>query len=104
MVEFKQPDELQDLIDLSLRKDGTSEQEVLDLCRKVLRYSVHTGESVSTATTINRAIYPSPVHPRMYNPLWAGVDPTGFCGVVIATAANTNVYVSMEMSFMLLSW
>lgn len=54
-MEFKQPDELHDLLDLSLREDGTSEQEVLDLCRKVLRYSVHTGKSVSTATTINRA-------------------------------------------------
>lgn len=103
MVEFKQPDELKDLIDLSLKKDGTSEQEVLDLCRKVLRYSVHTGKSVSTVTIVNVS-YLSPAHPRMYNPLWSGVDTTGFCGVVIATAANTNVYVSMEMSFMLLSW
>lgn len=49
VVEFKQPDELKDLIDLSIGNDGTSEQEVLELCRKVLRYSVHTGESVSMA-------------------------------------------------------
>lgn len=43
MVEFKQPDELSSLIDLGLGQDGTSEQEILELCRKVLRYSVHTG-------------------------------------------------------------
>ena len=43
VVDFKQPEELASLIDLSLRQDGTSQEDVLDLCKKTLRYSVHTG-------------------------------------------------------------
>jgi hypothetical protein len=77
VVDFKQPEQVASLIDLSLRQDGASREEVLDLCRKTLHYSVHTA------------------HPRMYNCLWSGVDTAGLCGVVLATAANTNVYVAV---------
>jgi glutamate/tyrosine decarboxylase-like PLP-dependent enzyme len=74
VVDFKQPEELQAMLDLSLRQEPASREEVLQLCRKALQYSVHTA------------------HPRMFNCLWSGVDEAGLCGMVLATAANTNVY------------
>jgi hypothetical protein len=53
------------------------------------------------------ATFPSTAHPRMYNCLWSGVDTAGLCGVVLATAANTNVYVAvvyMRLKKFLVDW
>lgn len=44
VVEFKKAEELQSLIDLSLQDEGVDEEQLLQLCRKALHYSVHTGE------------------------------------------------------------
>lgn len=73
VVEFKQPKELQALLDLSLRQEGATDEEMLELCRKALQYSVHTN------------------HPRMFNTLFSGVDVTGLSGVALGAAANTNM-------------
>ena len=43
VVDFKNPKEIQELIDLKLYKDGTDDSTILALCRKALEYSVHTG-------------------------------------------------------------
>ena len=43
MVDFKSPGEIQQLIDLKLCNDGTDDDTILALCRKVMEYSVHTG-------------------------------------------------------------
>ena len=43
VVEFHTPAELRELVDLSLPDEGVKEDEVVDLCKKALRYNVHVG-------------------------------------------------------------
>lgn len=43
VIDFKSPGEIQQMIDLKLYNDGTDDDTILALCRKVLEYSVHTG-------------------------------------------------------------
>ena len=44
VVEFRTPAELRNLVDLTLPDEGVQEDEIMDLCRKTLQYSVHVGE------------------------------------------------------------
>ncbi len=41
VLEFKTPTELKKLVDLSLPNEGVGEDEIIDLCKKTLDYSVH---------------------------------------------------------------
>ena len=43
VVDFKRPDELRRLIDLPLQQEGIPPEALLELVRKAMEYSVHTG-------------------------------------------------------------
>lgn len=42
VIEFYTPDELAKLVDFQLRDEGTDDTTVSELCKTVLKYSVHT--------------------------------------------------------------
>lgn len=44
VIEFHTPDEISRLVDLSLPEEGLSDEDIIEQCKSVLRYSVHTGE------------------------------------------------------------
>lgn len=43
VIEFRTPDEISRLVDLSLPEEPISEDQILEQCKSVLKYSVHTG-------------------------------------------------------------
>lgn len=53
VIDFKNPGEIQEVIDLKLYKDGTDDSTILALCRKALEYSVHTGIYIYIYATID---------------------------------------------------
>ncbi|XP_055696279.1 acidic amino acid decarboxylase GADL1 [Lutzomyia longipalpis] len=75
VVDFKYPDELLKIIDVSL---GTQVPRTLDeaeeICRLILKYSVKTG------------------HRFFCNQLFSGCDPYGIAGAWITDALNTSQY------------
>lgn len=74
VVLYRDPDELRELIDLSLDHDGISETELMDLVDTYLRFSVRTG------------------HPQFLNQLYQGFNLPGFVGEVVAALSNTSMY------------
>lgn len=42
VCEWKEPEELKQLLDLELRSEGESQEQILERCRAVIRYSVKT--------------------------------------------------------------
>ncbi|ESO90111.1 hypothetical protein LOTGIDRAFT_124064, partial [Lottia gigantea] len=44
VVEWKHPHELEKLMDLKIKEDGTSKPTLLDMCRQIVKYSVKTGK------------------------------------------------------------
>lgn len=42
MCEWKEPEELKQLLDLELRSQGEASEQILARCREVIRYSVKT--------------------------------------------------------------
>ncbi len=44
VIDFKTPEELRKLIDLKLQDGGIGDEEILGLCRTVLKYCVNTCE------------------------------------------------------------
>nr|XP_014089267.1 cysteine sulfinic acid decarboxylase [Bactrocera oleae] len=75
IVDFKQPDEMKQLIDLSIDEHKThSIEEIKDLCRLVIKYSVKTN------------------HGRFHNQLFGQMDPYGLMGQWITDALNASAY------------
>ncbi|KAL8561919.1 hypothetical protein ACOMHN_046709 [Nucella lapillus] len=74
VVEFKHPEELGQILDLGLTDSSTDNDQLLDLCRQIIRYSVKTG------------------HPRFFNQLYGGLDPYGLAGAWLTDALNTSAY------------
>ncbi|KAK3872949.1 hypothetical protein Pcinc_022013 [Petrolisthes cinctipes] len=74
VVQFKQPQELQEVLDLSVCNDESSVQEAKLILRQVLDYSVKTQ------------------HPHFYNQLYGGIDEVALTGAWITEALNTNQY------------
>ncbi|KAK2102109.1 hypothetical protein P7K49_019776 [Saguinus oedipus] len=74
VCEWKEPEELKKLLDLELRSQGESQEQILDRCRAVIRYSVKTG------------------HPRFFNQLFSGLDPHALAGRIITESLNTSQY------------
>lgn len=74
VVEYRNPDELRDLVDLELPEDGVSEAALMDLVEKYLKYSVRTG------------------HPQFLNQLYQGFNLPGFIGEIVAALTNTSMY------------
>ncbi|XP_053907644.1 cysteine sulfinic acid decarboxylase isoform X4 [Cuculus canorus] len=72
VCEWKEPEELRELLGLELRDHGESRQSLLRRCRLVLRYSVKTG------------------HPRFFNQLFSGLDLFALTGRFITETLNTS--------------
>lgn len=44
VIEFHTPDEISQLVDLTLPEEPIKEDEIIEQCKSVLKYSVHTGK------------------------------------------------------------
>ncbi|XP_014817309.1 PREDICTED: cysteine sulfinic acid decarboxylase-like, partial [Calidris pugnax] len=74
VCEWKEPQELRELLDLELRDQGERMEKLLERCRDVIRLSVRTG------------------HPRFFNQLFSGLDHHALAGRFITEALNTSQY------------
>uniref|UniRef100_A0A8C3KBB0 CSAD n=1 Tax=Calidris pygmaea TaxID=425635 RepID=A0A8C3KBB0_9CHAR len=74
VCEWKEPEELRELLDLELRNQGERMEKLLERCRDVIRLSVRTG------------------HPRFFNQLFSGLDHHALAGRFITEALNTSQY------------
>ncbi|XP_068236417.1 cysteine sulfinic acid decarboxylase-like isoform X2 [Palaemon carinicauda] len=72
VVEFKHPNELQDLLKLNISQNGLSIDEVMKVLDEVVRFSVKTS------------------HPHFYNQLYGGIDEIGLAASWISSTLNTN--------------
>ncbi|KAM5289413.1 cysteine sulfinic acid decarboxylase isoform 4-T4 [Ctenodactylus gundi] len=71
---WKEPEELKQLLDLELKSQGESQEQILERCRAVIHYSVKT------------------CHPRFFNQLFSGLDPHSLAGRIITESLNTSQY------------
>ncbi|XP_018779690.1 cysteine sulfinic acid decarboxylase isoform X2 [Serinus canaria] len=74
VCDWKEPQELRELLDLELRSDGEGQERLLQRCRDVLRFSVRTG------------------HPRFFNQLFSGLDHHALAGRFLTETLNTSPY------------
>ncbi|KAG2464819.1 GADL1 decarboxylase, partial [Polypterus senegalus] len=74
VCEWQPPDALKQLLDLELREEGETHQQILQRCQDVIKYSVKTG------------------HPRFFNQLYAGLDHYSLVARFITEALNPSVY------------
>ncbi|NWT76672.1 CSAD decarboxylase, partial [Prunella himalayana] len=74
VCDWKEPQELRELLDLELRSDGEGRERLLQRCRDVLRFSVRTG------------------HPRFFNQLFSGLDHHALAGRFLTETLNTSPY------------
>ncbi|XP_042310664.1 cysteine sulfinic acid decarboxylase isoform X2 [Sceloporus undulatus] len=74
VCDWKEPEELQQILDLDLRDSGEPKERLLERCRDVIRYSVKT------------------CHPRFFNQLFSGLDPHALAGRLITEMLNTSQY------------
>ncbi|XP_070266247.1 cysteine sulfinic acid decarboxylase isoform X2 [Myotis yumanensis] len=74
VCEWKEPEELKQLLDLELRSQGESKEQILERCQAVIRYSVKT------------------CHPRFFNQLFSGLDPHALAGRIVTESLNTSQY------------
>lgn len=74
VVDFKTPDELQKLIDFSVKDEGVSHEKFHELMQQYLQYSVRTGNK------------------QFMNQLYAGFNLPAFIGEVLTMLANTSMY------------
>ncbi|XP_055305528.1 cysteine sulfinic acid decarboxylase [Sitodiplosis mosellana] len=74
LVNFKFPDEIMNLIDLSVPKEGTTPENIRKICETVIKYSLKTS------------------HPHFHNQLFGAVDPYGLSAAWITDALNTSQY------------
>lgn len=72
VCEWKEPEELKQLLDLELQSHGEAPEQILERCRTVIHYSVKTG------------------HPRFFNQLFSGLDPHALAGRIITESLNTS--------------
>ncbi|XP_059195367.1 acidic amino acid decarboxylase GADL1-like [Centropristis striata] len=74
VCEWRSPEQLKELLDLTLRDGGESESEILQRCRDAIRYSVKT------------------THPRFFNQLYAGMEPYSLAASFITEALKPSMY------------
>ncbi|NXI13537.1 CSAD decarboxylase, partial [Irena cyanogastra] len=74
VCDWKEPQELRELLDLELRSHGEGRERLLQRCRDVLRFSVRTG------------------HPRFFNQLFSGLDHHALAGRFLTETLNTSPY------------
>uniref|UniRef100_A0A8D2JG01 Cysteine sulfinic acid decarboxylase n=1 Tax=Varanus komodoensis TaxID=61221 RepID=A0A8D2JG01_VARKO len=71
---LREPEELQQILDLDLKDCGEPQEKLLKRCRNVIRYSVKT------------------CHPRFFNQLFSGLDHHALAGRLITEMLNTSQY------------
>ncbi len=74
VVDFKTPDELQQLMDFTVKDEGISHIKFNDLMQQYLQYSVRTGNK------------------QFMNQLYGGFNLPAFIGEVLTILANTSMY------------
>lgn len=74
VLEWHPPSELAKLFDMSLKAQSDSDENLMELVRKTIRYSVKTG------------------HPYFVNQLFSCVDPYALAGQWLTDALNPSVY------------
>ncbi|KAH8400543.1 hypothetical protein KR222_006185 [Zaprionus bogoriensis] len=74
VVEWHEPAELRRLFDFELRDKGESQEQLRQLLRETIKFSVKTG------------------HPYFINQLYSGVDPYALVGQWLTDALNPSVY------------
>lgn len=74
VLEWKDPEELQKLIDFNMKTDGATNDELVQLLKDTIKYSVKTG------------------HPYFVNQLFSSLDPYGLVGQWLTDALNPSVY------------
>ncbi|XP_073968450.1 glutamate decarboxylase-like protein black [Rhodnius prolixus] len=74
VVRFVEPEKLKEILDLELKKEGCSEESLLNNIRDTIKYSVNTG------------------HPYFVNQLFSALDPYGLAGQWIVATLNPSAY------------
>lgn len=74
VLEWRNPEELQRILDLQVKATGDSDDKLMQLMRDTIRYSVKTG------------------HPYFVNQLFSGVDPYALAAQWLTDALNPSVY------------
>lgn len=74
VCEWRSPELLKELLDLELGDRGEPEDELLQRCKDVIKYSVKSG------------------HPRFFNQLYAGMEPYSTVASFITEAIKTSLY------------
>lgn len=74
VVEWVEPQELKSLINFNLPEDGVSQDDLLNLAKSVIKYSVKTG------------------HPHFVNQLFSGLDPYALVAQWLTDALNSSIY------------
>lgn len=74
VIEWKAPEELEKVLDLKLKFDCDTDEQLLCAIRDIIKYSVKTG------------------HPYFVNQLFSGVDPYALAGQWLTDALNPSVY------------
>ncbi|XP_060578525.1 cysteine sulfinic acid decarboxylase-like isoform X2 [Ruditapes philippinarum] len=74
VTNFRQPEELKEILKLSIERSPCSYQELLEICKKVITYSVKTG------------------NPRFFNQLYSGMNVFGLAGSWVTESLNTNIH------------
>ncbi|KKK13581.1 hypothetical protein P175DRAFT_0500644 [Aspergillus ochraceoroseus IBT 24754] len=75
LVDYKRPEELQNILKLELPQQGSGQEGLIEVLRKVLRYSVNTW------------------HQGFLDKLYASTNAPGVASELILAALNTNVHV-----------
>ncbi|KAL3475036.1 hypothetical protein BJX99DRAFT_247813 [Aspergillus californicus] len=75
LVDYKKPEELQSILQLDLPQQGTGQDGLIEVLRKVLQYSVNTW------------------HQGFLDKLYASTNAPGVASELILAALNTNVHV-----------
>lgn len=74
VINFKSPEELRKDVDFAVREKGCSEEELLEVCQKMLDNQV------------------KPYHPHFHNQLFGGFDEYSYIGAVMAPSINGSVF------------
>jgi glutamate/tyrosine decarboxylase-like PLP-dependent enzyme len=74
VIKNKTPKDLRDEIDFGIKKEGVSEEELVNLADKYLKYSVRTG------------------HSQFANQLFQGFTYPGVIGEILTATTNTSMY------------
>lgn len=74
VVDFKQPNELKELLDMAVHREGCTPEESEAILKDIVSYSVRTQ------------------HPYFFNQLYGGIDEVALTGAWLTEALNTNQY------------